>query len=239
MSKETENTGDHPFWMLGHGAWDPDERESAEVECYLWFGKPVPEGAREGIEEGAPAPLRSFFRWSSGGDVLHFGQDQNLDLAIKEAYGGAGASSEEEAPSDEDAALTEEEVRAFSGDVDAWLGRVHASHPLFLAIGVEGDPDDEWNAASVEAIPGAVLPRLHAAFSGARAPSEETRARGAEERMLSWVLFRALAAYLDTVDSSSVEEGTKALIGELVERSRGHSAEADDLNASYLRSLRR
>jgi len=237
MSEASGKVTDHPFLCLDHGPWDPSD-EKKEVDGYIWFERSVPEGDRKAIEEGVPEPLRSFFNWSSGGDVLHFGQDENLDLAIKEAYGNVPAS-EDDVPSDEELIVTEDELRRFLGDVDAWILQAHGRTPVFLGIGVGGDPEDAWNTESIHAIPKTVLPRLRAAFSAARPPSEETRARDAQERMLAWVLFRVLAAYLDNVDASEVGDDTKALIGELVARSKGYSTQADNLNQSYLRSVQR
>ena len=145
----------HPFPYVGSGI----AAARKTMSCWACFDPPVPVSVRAQLVAGIPAPLAESIAWD--GRVLQFGHDSDsLQWVVRAHYAHVvdpddDHEADPELPSD---AMW----KAFNAELDAWLLRVHAQHPVALfvkPIDEEYQTEvDDWHAWSCEQIPTRALP---------------------------------------------------------------------------------
>ncbi|HUS29757.1 MAG TPA: hypothetical protein VMZ53_14735 [Kofleriaceae bacterium] len=145
----------HPFPYVGSGI----AAARKAMSCMVCFANPVPKAARAAIEKGAPSPLAGFFDWND--KLLVFGNDDDsLQWVVRATYDHIRDEDDEFEPDPE---LPSEAMwKEFNAELDRWLLRVHAKHPIALVIKPIDEEystaTDAWHDWTCERIPSLVLP---------------------------------------------------------------------------------
>lgn len=164
----------YPFPFLGEGAAGYFEWG----EILVCFVKPVPVKARAAVKRDIPEPFRGSVTWE--GPILYAGNgDQWINFHITQAYPDEGDAEEDEDGFGDlrDVYPSKAQEARFEREINAWLLRLHAKHPIgFVARREDGEAGGtklgKWHRWSAQRFVERVLPLLEP-FPG---PADSTRA---------------------------------------------------------------
>ncbi len=146
---------EHLFLYVGSGI----AAARKTMSCWACFDTAVPESARAPLVAGIPAPLAESITWD--GRVLQFSHDSDsLQWVVRAHYADVVDPDDDH---EVDPELPSGAMwKAFNAELDAWLLRVHAQHPVTLFVKPIDDEYqtevDDWHAWSCEQIPTRALP---------------------------------------------------------------------------------
>ena len=168
----------YPFAFLGEGAAGYFEWG----EILVCFVKPVPVKARAAVKRDIPEPFRGSVTWE--GPILYAGNgDQWINFHITQAYPEEGDADEDDDEDEDgfgdlrDVYPSKAQEARFEREINAWLLRLHAKHPIgFVARREDGEAGGtrlgKWHRWSAQRFVERVLPLLEP-FPG---PADSTRA---------------------------------------------------------------
>lgn len=174
--KKKSATTSAPFPFLGQG----DAEYFEWFEMWVWFKEPIPKAKQKAIVKDAPKLCALDAQWPSPELLWPSTGDQWIQRHLVEEYGSKAAKKkvaafwkrleEDESLShwdgdDDEMIAMGDETKKFNADIEAWLLRLHAKHPiLFVARGEDGEAGGTklgaWHKKSVDAFVKDVLPIL-------------------------------------------------------------------------------
>ena len=190
-AKAPKSTGKTPgFAFFGAG----DAQYFEWFEMFVWFAAPIPKAKRAAIVKLAPKLCQLDAQWPSDELLWASTGDQWIQQHLVGEYGSAKAKKrmadfqkkvdEDEdgdpwgGDSDEMLAMGGEE-KQFNQDIDAWLVKLNAIHPiLFVARREDGEAGgtklSAWHKASVKQW-SAIEPKVHAALAAKKLKKDDLR----------------------------------------------------------------
>ncbi|MFT3694765.1 MAG: hypothetical protein QM831_16570 [Kofleriaceae bacterium] len=163
-------------------------------EMFVWFAEPIPKSKRAAIVKMAPKLCQLDAQWPSDELLWASTGDQWIQQHLVDQYGTAKAKkkmadfqkklAEDEEMShwdgdtDEITAVGGEEQK-FNQEIDAWLVKLNAVHPILLVVrGEDGEAGgtelSAWHKASLLQWPD-IEPKLHAALTARKVKKDDRR----------------------------------------------------------------
>lgn len=162
-------------------------------EMWVWFASPIPKAKRAAIVKLAPKLCQLDAQWPADDLLWASTGDQWIQQHLVGEYGTAKAQEKMAAfqkkveedgdpwggDSDEVLAMGGEE-KQFNEDIDAWLVKLHAIHPiLFVARHEDGEAGgttlSAWHKASLKQW-SELEPKIHAALARKKLTKDDLRA---------------------------------------------------------------
>ena len=222
-----------PFLFLGHGPWAVSDYRAC-VEWQVVFQSAVAEKEQAPLLASVAAPL-DYNVWSDG-RVLTLSTGQDAGVGIWNAYSGKPLSEEQLENGDfEDVNVSAAQIKEFCTDVDQWLLKVHAEHPISVVLGPT-EKEDKWHRWSVKQFPDRLLPLFEVLFKDVRSVAEVARDPSSLESAMADALLQAVKAYFSAVPAAYANTNLVLRTQTVMECAGGYSSLAD-YNISYLRRL--